>query len=455
MQEPLVVFNHVSKRFRRGERHTSLRDLVPALARRVAAGRLKPRATDEFLAVDDVSFEVRPGEALGIIGPNGAGKSTILKLLTRILKPSSGRCEVRGRTGALIEVAAGFHPDLTGRENVFLQGAIMGMGRGEIVRKFDEIVEFSGMGREFIETPVKRYSSGMNARLGFAIAAHLDPDVLVIDEILSVGDATFQDKCVMRMKALVGRGVPVVFVSHNLPAILQLCTRAIVLDHGRVMYDGSPEEAVREYRRGDLSARTTRPGGNEANGSLAIARVELVNNRGEAVETIRTGDAAIVRVEYLAKQPVHNPQFSVQIDRGDGTGCCAVNTLMDGHELGLVSGRGTVEFAIERLPLLSGCYLLSVGIMDAQCVNYYDLRERVVPFSVVSTHKDRGLVYLEHSWRHRAGNNGFQVVRGAPFGGGHPHRRALDDIAMSAEPARVSMASSRMRYLKVPQGPHE
>src|SRR4051794_35330767 len=227
MTQPGIVFDGVWKKFHRGERHDSLRDLIPALVRRAVRGA-KPQTeltAEEFWAVQDVSFTVGPGEALGIIGPNGAGKSTILKLLNRILPPTRGRCEVRGRAGALIEVAAGFHPDLTGRENVFLQGAIMGMKRGEIARKFDEIVEFAGVA-EFIDTQVKRYSSGMNARLGFAIAAHLDPDVLLIDEVLSVGDAAFQDRCVARMKSLIRGGTPVVFISHNLPAIMELCTRA-------------------------------------------------------------------------------------------------------------------------------------------------------------------------------------------------------------------------------------
>src|SRR5207248_9465421 len=177
---------------------------------------------EEFWAVRDISFAVNEGEALGIIGPNGAGKSTVLKLLTRILKPTRGRCEVRGRVGALIEVAAGFHPDLTGRENIYLQGAIMGMKRAEIAGRLEEIVEFAGVA-DFIDTPVKRYSSGMNARLGFSIAAHLNPDVLIIDEVLSVGDMSFQQRCVERMADFKRRGTVIVFVSHNLQAVADLC----------------------------------------------------------------------------------------------------------------------------------------------------------------------------------------------------------------------------------------
>lgn len=243
-----VAFAHVWKRFRRGEMHDSLRDLVPALARRVWRGR--PRddalAAQEFWALQDVSFEVTPGQALGIIGPNGAGKSTILKLLTRILRPTRGHCSLRGRVGALIEVAAGFHQDLTGRENVYLQGAIMGMSRREIARKFDAIVEFSEL-PEFIDTPVKRYSSGMNARLGFAIAAHLDPDVLIVDEVLAVGDYRFQQKAFERVGEMIRREIPVVIVSHQLERVASLCTHGLLLDRGRVVCAGSPQACISAY----------------------------------------------------------------------------------------------------------------------------------------------------------------------------------------------------------------
>src|SRR5260221_8811415 len=228
-----IVFDRVWKKFRRGERHDSLRDLLPATARRLFRRQRESELEDqEFWALQDVSFEVRAGEALGIIGRNGAGKSTILKLLTRILKPTRGTRSLSGRTGALIEVAAGFHPDLTGRENVYLQGAIMGMRRAEIAAHFDEIVSFADLER-FIDTPVKRYSSGMNARLGFSIAAHLSPDVLLIDEVLSVGDMAFQEKCRARMQQFRASGGAIVFVSHHLPAGAQLCSQVVLLEAGR------------------------------------------------------------------------------------------------------------------------------------------------------------------------------------------------------------------------------
>jgi ABC-type polysaccharide/polyol phosphate transport system ATPase subunit len=244
-----VSFRRVWKKFRYGEVHNSLRDLLPALGRRLLAGGSR-RASDlqsgDFWALRDVSFEVRPGEALGIIGPNGAGKSTVLKLLTRIVRPTRGGCTVRGRIGALIELSAGFHPDLTGRENIFLQGSIMGMHRREIAGKFDEIVEFAGI-PDFIDTPVKRYSSGMHARLGFAIAAHLDPDVLIIDEVLAVGDAAFQQKAFGRIADMRKQQVPLVVVSHQLDRIAQLCTKAILLNRGRAVHSGTPRDTIAAY----------------------------------------------------------------------------------------------------------------------------------------------------------------------------------------------------------------
>jgi lipopolysaccharide transport system ATP-binding protein len=243
-----VTFQHVWKRFRRGERHNALRDLLPALAKRVA-GVGEPLKQDEFWALRDVSFEVQRGEALGIIGANGAGKSTILKLLTRIMRPTHGTCELRGRVGALIEVSAGFHQDLTGRENVFLQGALMGMKQAEIARKFDEIVAFSGIG-PFIDTPVRRYSSGMNARLGFSIAAHLDPQVLIIDEVLAVGDYEFQYKAYERIQEIVNRDITVILVSHQLERVRQLCKHAVLLRKGEVAYDGPVDGALDAYLQG-------------------------------------------------------------------------------------------------------------------------------------------------------------------------------------------------------------
>jgi len=267
-----IEFEHVWKKFRYGEVHDRLRDAIPALVARLL-GRTDPDEglwKGEFWALRDVSFIVHPGEALGLIGPNGAGKSTILKLLIRIMRPTSGRCAIQGRVGALIEVASGFHPDLTGRENVYLQGVIMGMPRREITRKFDEIVEFSGV-LPFIDTPVKRFSSGMQARLGFAIAAHLEPEVLLIDEALAVGDASFQEKAFVRVRELVAQQIPVVVVSHQLDAISKLCSQAMLLDRGRVVRTGTPQECIAAYLHGEAGVLPPKAG----DGAVRIESVDL------------------------------------------------------------------------------------------------------------------------------------------------------------------------------------
>ncbi len=397
MSKPLVRFEGVSKKFRRGERHDTLRDLLPA-AFRCMVGKAAPEELDrdDFWAVRDVSFSLGPGEALGIIGPNGAGKSTTLKLLSRILKPTRGTCQIDGRVGALIEVAAAFHPDLTGRENVFLQGAIMGMGRQEIARKFDDIVAFSGIG-DFIETPVKRYSSGMNARLGFAVAAHLDPDVLLIDEVLSVGDAGFQFQCVARMRQLLSRGIPLVFVSHNLPAVLELCTRAIVIDRGTVLFDGDPASAVAAYRSTPWAKQSADPKKGKA--GVAIAGVQLLDDHQNDTAVFRTSSALTVRIAYEADRPIP-AHFAVDIYSADGVYCAGINSRMDRRDFGVLLGPGTVDLSIPRLSLLPGCYVLSVGILDGEGVGPLDVRHRAYPFSVASDCRDLGLVRLERSWRH-------------------------------------------------------
>jgi ABC-type polysaccharide/polyol phosphate transport system ATPase subunit len=247
------------KKFRRGQLHDSLRDWVPALARRLVGRgpRLEQLQAGDFWALQDVTFLVDAGQTVGVIGPNGAGKSTLLKLLTGILRPDRGWCQVHGRVGALIDVAIGFHPDLTGRENIYLQGSIMGMRKAQIDRAFDAIVAFSGIA-DALDTPVKRYSSGMNARLGFAIAAHLDPDVLIIDEVLAVGDLAFQARAFARIRELARRDIPVVVVSHQLDRVASLCTDCLFLDHGIVVRHGNPVDCIAAYVSRQRGA-STRP----------------------------------------------------------------------------------------------------------------------------------------------------------------------------------------------------
>jgi lipopolysaccharide transport system ATP-binding protein len=308
---PIVLFDHVSKKFRRGERHNSFRDLVPSLVRRVF--RPPPEdalGTEEFWALRDVSFEVSPGEALGIIGANGAGKSTTLKILTRILRPNAGTCRVRGRVGALIEVAAGFHPDLTGRENVFLQGAIMGMKRREIQERFDEIVEFAGVA-DYMDTPVKRYSSGMNARLGFSIAAHLRPDVLIVDEVLSVGDMAFQERCFQRMLQFRRDGIAIVLVSHNLQAVASLCQRSILLA-GRVKAAGPTIDVLAAYV--ERSHHLEKVDGAEPIETLSVT-LTTPDGAGGTHVNVTPGARLRLRVVATTSQPLDDVCFGFLVHR--------------------------------------------------------------------------------------------------------------------------------------------
>ncbi len=391
---PAVVFDGVWKKFRRGQHDDSLRDLIPALARRMVRGRLRSDelevARGDFWAVQDVSFTVSAGEVLGIIGPNGAGKSTVLKLLTRILKPTRGACAVHGRTGALIEVAAGFHPDLTGRENIFLQGAIMGMKRAEIARKLDEIVDFAGLG-EFIDTPVKRFSSGMSARLGFSIAAHLDPDVLIIDEVLSVGDAAFQQRCVERMKRFKGRGVAIVFVSHNLQQVTDLCDRALYLNR-TVQAHGSVPEVIAAYLGASVVRRAHTTGG-----PIDIVEARLTDAAGAPVVAVAPGTPLRLTVDYHAREAVSDFHFGFVLYRSTDN-LIVYDGNVQGVEVGLASVEAGQRFRLHydfRAHLTRGQYHLECHVFHNPSQEYLG---RLAPAGILSVSEARtyaGIADLE------------------------------------------------------------
>jgi len=308
MSEIALDVRDVSKKFRRGELYDSLRDLIPAAARRMFSRR--PPAglgKREFWALKDVSFSSRRGEAFGIIGGNGAGKSTMLKLLTGIMRPTTGSIWVAGRLSALIEVSAGFHPDLTGRENIYLNGAIFGMTRDEIRRRFDAIVAFSGLG-EFIDTPVKRYSSGMFARLGFSVAAHVDADVLLIDEVLSVGDYMFQQKCIERIDTVLANGATVVFVSHNLQAVANLCSRSLLLERGVVQAIGPTGDVIRTYLTRGQEERAI-----DADRGISLTNVSTRDADGALRNRFESGDKLYVTVEAQALTRHEDMSVAIQI----------------------------------------------------------------------------------------------------------------------------------------------
>lgn len=364
MNEHGVEFHQVWKKFHRGEVHDSLRDLLPAAVKRMT-GNAPPRdvlRSGDFWALRDISFTVRPGETLGIIGHNGAGKSTVLKVLTKILRPTRGHYHVRGRIGALIEISAGFHPDLTGGENIYLQGAIMGMSMSQIRARFDAIVEFSGIA-DFIDTPVKRYSSGMNARLGFSIAAHLDPDVLIIDEVLSVGDFAFQDRAFDRIRTLARSGLPVVLVSHQLDRVAELCTSALLLSHGRAVRQGSAPECITAYLAGDGAGDSGVP--QDVPVRLDAIRAADV---ADAAETPVVPSGGILRVVITGAVepggiPEHLEPIGVSV-RSASTGQIVFSTSNSRCRVELAAGESfEVELALQ-MNVPPGIYGLETGVWD-------------------------------------------------------------------------------------------
>jgi lipopolysaccharide transport system ATP-binding protein len=297
MSDTAIRMEQVYKKFRKGETYNSLRDLLPALTGRMFQRQeLSVGDKREFWAVQDLSFEVKQGEAFGIIGHNGAGKSTALKMLSRVMKPTKGRMVVKGRLSALIEVSAGFHQDLTGRENIFLNGTILGMTKREIQSKLDQIIAFSGI-EEFIDTPVKRYSSGMYARLGFSVAAHVDPDVLIVDEVLSVGDYAFQQRCIERMREVLRSGAAVLFVSHNLKVVAEFCHRCLLLEKGRTVMIGTPQDVIGTY----LQKPSNGQAADNNSGPVSISSVKIRNEDGECIQ-FRSGEKAWIDVELTARR---------------------------------------------------------------------------------------------------------------------------------------------------------
>jgi lipopolysaccharide transport system ATP-binding protein len=388
MSDIALEFDGVCKKFRKGEIHDSLRDLIPAVTKallsRDGGGELEKR---EFWAIQDVTFQVRPGEAFGIIGANGAGKSTTLKLLSRILRPNRGRITARGRLSALIEVGAGFHPDLTGRENVYLNGAILGMRRQEISRKFDEIVEFAGIG-DFIDTPVKRYSSGMYARLGFAVAAHVDPEILLVDEVLSVGDMQFQEKCFARMRRVVKEGTTVIFVSHNLQAVEMLCSRALLLAGGRAAALGPTRSVLSRYIE-------TVQGGCESSADGLIRNVRLEDESGRVAQAFKPGDRAFLRFSLDASVPMDECILSLIIYKvTDGQTLCDYNLHLRELPNRKTSGQDGNLLLSFDVNLLRGSYAILLNLFHCPTSSFLVHRMTVGLFSLQETMSFAGTTHL-------------------------------------------------------------
>jgi lipopolysaccharide transport system ATP-binding protein len=379
--DSVIHVDNLSKHYEIGvqqkSRHQTAREaLVDACAqtwrglRRISRGKRREKpAESSFWALKDVSFDVRQGEVVGIVGRNGAGKSTLLKILSRIVEPTAGRAVVRGRVGSLLEVGTGFHPDLTGRENVYLNGAILGMARAEIARKFDDIVGFAEL-QKFIDTPVKRYSSGMYVRLAFAVAAHLEPEILIVDEVLSVGDATFQDKCMGTMQRTASSGRTILYVSHNLASIQQLCTRAIMLRQGKVVAEGTPHDIVRGYLADvkTLKKVSVRDWPDRAGtGEARIIDLEVTDENGTPSDNVLFGRDLRFTIVADFHEPVLDPVFGLLIYSMGGEPLLDVRSWHSGLRLGRVKGRIAIEGTVPMLGAYPGEYLLSPFVAAAGC----------------------------------------------------------------------------------------
>ena len=403
-ETPVIRFENVSKRF------TFSRENSGSMLQTIFSGfRRNKQEQDAYLwAVQDVNFDVLPGQCVGIVGRNGSGKSTALKLAARILRPTNGRIVTRGRLSALLELGAGFHQDLSGRENIYLNGSLFGLDKAYIDERFDDIVAFSELD-EFIDMPVKHYSSGMYMRLGFSVAIHVDPDILIVDEILAVGDRAFQMKCIDRIQALKESGVTIVFVSHNLDMVRRLCTHLIWLEKGHMKAMGPINEVAEQYAAYNRSGSTSthiwaksEEFERYGSGEIEITAVRLLNKDGEIQSIYQTGDAMTMEIDYFAHEPIKDPEFGVSIARQDGLVITSPNNRLAQARIDIVVGKGTICYHIHQLPLLAANYLVTVAIHDSQLSFAYDYHQSAYPFrvSIGGTDEHQGVIQIPATWEY-------------------------------------------------------
>ncbi|MPY96148.1 MAG: ATP-binding cassette domain-containing protein [Acidimicrobiia bacterium] len=369
-----IAVEGVSKRFRiYHERNQSLKSSI------MRGGR---GSYEEFWALDDLSFDVPEGQTFGLIGSNGSGKSTLLKCMAKILQPERGRIATRGRLSALLELGTGFHPELSGRDNIFLNGAILGLSRKEVERRVDDIVAFSDIEPRFIDMPVKNYSSGMYVRLGFSVAVHIDPDILLVDEVLAVGDEQFQRKCAQRFDELRAGGRTVVIVSHSLAAVRTMCDSVALLERGQLKAYGKAAEVVEDYVGGLEVDPGTDEGLRWGTHEVRVVALELLDEEGRSTETVNLGDRAAFRFHYEADVAVEEPVFTLAVHHLDGTLVANPNTAELAQPPEKIEGRGYLDFVIPRLLLIPGTYDLSAGVLDREMTRVYDRRHRAFRFHV-------------------------------------------------------------------------
>lgn len=358
------------------------------------------RASHETLwALRDVSLTIARGETFGLIGHNGCGKSTLLQIIANILEPDSGSSRVNGRVTSLLELGAGFSPDLTGRENIFLNASLHGVSHDFVAKRFDQIVAFSELDR-FIDMPVRTYSSGMYVRLGFAVAVHLDPEVVLVDEAFAVGDERFQRKCLRTIRDFQKQGITLVMVSHDLLLVEHLCNRVALLNSGTLVATGPPADVIGQYHALNSGREVQGSGQRWGSGTISITGLDLLVNGTQTDATVKTRDPLTLRLHYECTEPVERPVFGIAIHRDDGMHVTGPNTQMSGLEIARVEGTGTIEYSIARLPLLPGRYYLSAAVYDHDLITPFDHRDRFVPLVVLegSTQERFGVVELEGRW---------------------------------------------------------
>lgn len=389
-----ISIDDVSKRYRiYHERNQSLK---------AWALRGRRAGYEEFWALRDVSFDVERGSTFGLIGENGCGKSTLLKCIANILRPDMGRILTRGKVSALIELGAGFHPELSGRDNVYLNGSLLGLSTREIDRRFDRIVEFSGL-EHFIDTPVKNYSSGMYMRLGFAIAINVDPEILLIDEILAVGDEAFQRKCLGKLGELRAQGCTIVIVSHALDTMRMMCDRAALIAHGEVQGVG-PAGAMIDQYLGHETGSFARPTPEQArwgSGELLVGKLEFLTVDGGPLGRLHTGDGLRLRLRYSSRSPIHAPSFGVSFQTAEGITVAVPSTTDAGIDTGAISGDGYLDVVVPSLPLGPGTYKVSAYAHDAALTHAFDVRHNFLEFTVTAgggVPIGNGVVAVQAKW---------------------------------------------------------
>jgi len=426
MSDSVIRVENLSKKYTIGhqkqERYTALRDVLSDKVKGLGNffnrhAKNQDEAFEDFWALKDVSFEIKQGDRVGIIGRNGAGKSTLLKILSRITEPTSGKISIKGRVASLLEVGTGFHPELTGRENIYLNGAILGMDRFEIKKKFDEIVAFAEV-EKFLDTPVKRYSSGMYVRLAFAVAAHLEPEILIVDEVLAVGDATFQKKCLGKMEQISDtKGRTIIFVSHNISAIKRLCNQGLFLLQGRLVTQCAIESVINAYQNSfteeerdhDVSVTIKTDFHKSLNSELiSIKDIKVFGETSKALDVIKTGDTLNIEINYFSHQKIISPAFIVTCKSVNGTELFQLCTSpISGYPLEDIEvGQGRIGLKLHSIPLLGGVYYFDISLARTGISRYFTL-EQVVKLTIDPTDvydsgfdldQKFGLIAISHSW---------------------------------------------------------